>query len=471
MFYIVFYRKMKKFSFLLVGVFLLWTITFALAQEAANPEAATWATAEEISLVSAQPESAETTADTTEVAQPEATEVASEETAAPEATEVTTWNEIEVAETTAETADAETVEDNSIKISDAAKEKYSEEQIAAYEWAFNNGITTINDIEKAKLSGWLTRAQLAKMMSQYLTNVLWQTPATTEEKANYSDVDESLGDLADFIEVAYAYKIMWVKWDGTPLAKFNPKGQVTRAEYATVFSRVLFGDKYNKSEWNYYEDHIKALKKVGILTNDNASIKEVRGWVMLMMYRSVNVDLTIADEEPSQEVISIANPASEYCVAQWWELNIVADEEGNQSGICKLADGTEVEEWEYYRANHQEEIEAATWDTVTAPLYTEEDLKSAEKVIMEEGFGKLNVKVENVNLKYMGDEKANLELKYCQELDSTVEECIVFESDFYIPEQDAQMAWAFEPNTTLTGYQWYLGRTKGGEWKVLTFGY
>jgi len=191
----------------------------------------------------------------------------------------------------------------------------------------------------------------------------------------------------------------------------------------------------------------------------------------LMMYRSVNVDLTIADEEPSQEVISIANPASEYCVAQWWELNIVADEEGNQSGICKLADGTEVEEWEYYRANHQEEIEAATWDTVTAPLYTEEDLKAAEKVIMEEGFGKLNVKVENVNLKYMGDEKANLELKYCQELDSTVEECIVFESDFYIPEQDAQMAWAFEPNTTLTGYQWYLGRTKGGEWKVLTFGY
>ena len=138
---------MKKFSFLLVGVFLLWTITFALAQEAANPEAATWATAEEISLVSAQPESAGTTdtADTTEVAQPEATEVVSEETAAPEATEVTTWNEIEVAETTAETADAETVEDNSIKISDAAKEKYSEEQIAAYEWAFNNGITTINE--------------------------------------------------------------------------------------------------------------------------------------------------------------------------------------------------------------------------------------------------------------------------------------------------------------------------------------
>jgi hypothetical protein len=56
-------------------------------------------------------------------------------------------------------------------------------------------------------------------------------------------------------------------------------------------------------------------------------------------------------------------------------------------------------------------------------------------------------------------------------LDSTVEECVVFESEFYIPQQDAQMAWAFEPDTTLTGYQWYLWRTKGGEWKILTAGY
>jgi hypothetical protein len=50
----------------------------------------------------------------------------------------------------------------------------------------------------------------------------------------------------------------------------------------------LYGDKYNKSEWNYYEDHIKALKEAGILTNNTPTIQEVRGWVMLMMYRSTN---------------------------------------------------------------------------------------------------------------------------------------------------------------------------------------
>jgi putative hemolysin len=59
-------------------------------------------------------------------------------------------------------------------------------------------------------------------------------------------------------------------------------------------------------------------------------------------------------------MIWMPNPASVYCEEQWWKLNIVEDAEWNQSGICKLADGTEVEEWEYYRANHTEE---ESWET------------------------------------------------------------------------------------------------------------
>lgn len=445
-----------------MGAFLLWTITFALADENNDANAETWAIAE-----------VTTTAETTTWDTAEVTTTA--ETTTEDTAEFTA--EVTADTTGAETTElAENVEENTLIIPDAAKEKYSEEQIAAYTWAFENGITTINDIEKAKLSDWLTRAQLAKMMSQYMTNVLWKTPAEVK-KVEYADVDSSLGDLADFIQVAYAYKIMWINADGTPIKKFNPKGQVTRAEYATVFSRVLFGDRFNKSEWNYYENHLAALKKVGILTNDTPSIKEVRGWVMLMMYRSSSANLEAVNEEPSEEtteeiaepVVGMANPASVYCEEQGWTITIVKDEEGNESGICKLADGTEVEEWEYYRANHKDEAEATSWDV--APLYTEEELKAAEKVITDEGFGKMTVKVENVKITYMWDEKASSELKYCQELDATVEECAVFESEFYIPAQDAQMAGSFEPDTTLTGYQWYLGRTKGGEWKILTMGY
>ena len=471
---------MKKFSLLLIGAFLLWTITFVLADETKDAEATTWATAEATETTATEG-TTWATAEATETTATEATTWATAEATETTATEATTWDTAEATETettwattdtASETTAANTTENAETNTTDSTKAKYDEEQVAAYEWALEKGITTINDIEKARLTDWLTRAELAKMMSQYMTNVLGKTPAEAE-KANYADVNESLGDLADFIQTAYAYKIMWVNADGTPLKNFNPKGKVTRAEYATVFSRVLYGDKYNKSEWNYYEDHLKALKEAGILSNTEPTIKEMRGWVMLMMYRSTNVKIETPAEESTGTVIGMANPASVYCEEQGGTLTIVEDKEGNQSGMCKLADGTEVEEWEYYRANHKDET-ATTWDVATwdvAPLYTAEDLKAAEKTITEEGFGKMTVKVENVKLTYMGDEKSTSELKYCQELDATVEECAVYESEFYIPQQDAQMAWAFEPDTTLTGYQWYLGRTKGGEWKILTMGY
>jgi uncharacterized protein len=45
----------------------------------------------------------------------------------------------------------------------------------------------------------------------------------------------------------------------------------------------------------------------------------------------------------------IANPASEYCVSQGGTLEIV-DESTAQVGYCNLANGTRVEEWEYFNA-------------------------------------------------------------------------------------------------------------------------
>jgi len=53
------------------------------------------------------------------------------------------------------------------------------------------------------------------------------------------------------------------------------------------------------------------------------------------------------DDTPSP---GIANPASEFCVQQGGEVDIV-DEDDGQVGYCVLPDGTRVEEWEYFRAN------------------------------------------------------------------------------------------------------------------------
>lgn len=47
----------------------------------------------------------------------------------------------------------------------------------------------------------------------------------------------------------------------------------------------------------------------------------------------------------------LANPASVYCVSQGGEVVIVTAADGGQQGLCRLPDGTEIDEWEYYRAS------------------------------------------------------------------------------------------------------------------------
>lgn len=60
------------------------------------------------------------------------------------------------------------------------------------------------------------------------------------------------------------------------------------------------------------------------------------------------------EPEPEPEsTVQIPNPASEYCVAQGGRVEIVTDSTG-QKGMCHLADGTVVEEWELYRRDHAE---------------------------------------------------------------------------------------------------------------------
>jgi putative hemolysin len=51
------------------------------------------------------------------------------------------------------------------------------------------------------------------------------------------------------------------------------------------------------------------------------------------------------DEEPEE----MANPASVHCVEQGGTLDIRTDEAGGQYGICVFADGSECDEWEFYR--------------------------------------------------------------------------------------------------------------------------
>ena len=58
------------------------------------------------------------------------------------------------------------------------------------------------------------------------------------------------------------------------------------------------------------------------------------------------------EDFPEQKMIGMANPASVYCVEQGGESIIKQDKDGSEYGICKFKDGKEVDEWEFYRKNH-----------------------------------------------------------------------------------------------------------------------
>ncbi len=47
--------------------------------------------------------------------------------------------------------------------------------------------------------------------------------------------------------------------------------------------------------------------------------------------------------------VNIANPASVYCEKQGYTLETRTDSEGNQYGVCIFPDGSECDEWAYFR--------------------------------------------------------------------------------------------------------------------------
>ena len=165
-------------------------------------------------------------------------------------------------------------------------QKYGQEMFDAYNWAITNWITNIDDINKAKLNTKITRAELAKMMVVFMSSVLNKEPII-QDRANYSDVDpEKLWDLAWYIQLAYQYQIMGINADWSPIEDFNPNKPISRWEFATVLSRILYGNTYNQNWVKFYEKHIKALNDAQILSDTNPNLTEWRWWIMTMLYRS-----------------------------------------------------------------------------------------------------------------------------------------------------------------------------------------
>ena len=107
-------------------------------------------------------------------------------------------------------------------------------------------------------------------------------------------------------------------------------------------------------------------------------------------------------------------------------------------------------------------------DCGESALYTKEERQDAAKLISDTVESFEGCKLYAV--KYEGDDVSKKNLKYCNSLAAdgvTYSESIVFTSYFRSPIFNAG---AWNPND-LYSWSWYLARTNGGEWEILTYGY
>ena len=115
------------------------------------------------------------------------------------------------------------------------KAAYIDEYPEAYKWAYKNWITTMNTMDKANMYGEITRIELSKMISNYAINVLNKKPDTTK-KCEFTDISDKLNKQYDsWVTKACQLWLMW-QW----ITKFRPYDNVTRAEFGTILSRLLF---------------------------------------------------------------------------------------------------------------------------------------------------------------------------------------------------------------------------------------
>ncbi len=92
-----------------------------------------------------------------------------------------------------------------------------------------------------------------------------------------------------YIMQACRLGLMGQKANGTPAVIFSPDAIMTRAQFGTALSRMLYGDTYNSSDPANpmrYSAHLQAMQDAGYMkVINNPQIQEERVYVWIMFMR------------------------------------------------------------------------------------------------------------------------------------------------------------------------------------------
>ncbi len=122
-----------------------------------------------------------------------------------------------------------------------------------------------------------------------------------------------------------------------------------------------------------------------------------------------------------------------------------------------------------------EYVPGTTGEESASAIYSDEDIAAAEELIRKE-FESWNG-VKNLELHYMGDSCNTVEnVQWMNDLnegqkvsDEPFTQCIAFTSTFITDDNISPGVW--NPDSAYAGWSWYLARTDGGEWHLMTWGY
>ena len=128
---------------------------------------------------------------------------------------------------------------------------------------------------------------MAKMLSNFAINVLWQEPDVSKWTIKFDDVTNKMDKQYDNA-VTKAYQL-WIMWQNMKNNEFRPNDEVTRGEFASALSRLLYQtEEWNyKWTWKYYVPHVAKLYNEWIINKTDPKIREKRWYVMTMLMRTV----------------------------------------------------------------------------------------------------------------------------------------------------------------------------------------
>lgn len=98
------------------------------------------------------------------------------------------------------------------------------------------------------------------------------------------------------------------------------------------------------------------------------------------------VTLAAAGCSSTAEPAQMANPASEYCIEQGGQVDIRKNVDGGEVGYCQFDDGSECEEWSFFRGDCQKgEFPTSTQIANPAAVYCSEQGGAYEIRTHEDG--------------------------------------------------------------------------------------